>query len=363
MLNYITWNVSPEVFNSGSFSIRWYGVLFACSFLLGYFVLSKIFAREKMLPKHVDRLTIYIFIGTIVGLRLGHCLFYEPAYYLSNPLEILKVWKGGLASHGAAIGILIALYLFARKTKKKYLWLLDRVVIIVVLVGAFIRIGNLMNSEIVGAETSNSHAFLFVNEFDRSLTSANKHLIDYTEIKQLGKDTVVDGKTYTQVEASIAFKANKINEQNIRPFIYDQVLPMIATDKDMQTNFRIFQTPEITFNEVKNLKIASFKMHAIPRHPSQIYEASAYFLMFVFLYILYLKKGNKLPNGFIFGLFLIVLWGFRFIIEYFKEVQVPFEQKLPLYMGQILSIPFIILGIIILFFAIKNKGKQINSTL
>lgn len=361
MLSFITWNVSPEVFNTGSLSIRWYGVLFACSFLLGYYVLTRIFTREKMSPKLVDKLTIYVFIGTIVGLRLGHCFFYEPEYYLAHPLEILKVWKGGLASHGAAIGILIALFLYARKTKKKYLWLLDRLVIIVVLVGAFIRIGNLMNSEIIGAETSASHAFLFVNEFDKSLMSTNGEIIEYTEIKQLKKDTVANNITLTEIEAQIAFKGNKTSEEKIIPFIQDQIIPMVKSDPDMQANFKILSSPEIKLENKKNLKIASFKMHAIPRHPSQIYESSAYFLMFIFLYLLYIKKGNKLPTGFMFGLFLIILWGFRFIVEYFKEVQVSFENDLPLYMGQILSIPFILIGAIILIFSLRSKNKRINT--
>ncbi|HKL09201.1 MAG TPA: prolipoprotein diacylglyceryl transferase [Bacteroidales bacterium] len=162
ILNYIHWDVDPEIIGFWGLSIRYYGVLFAASFFFGYLIMQKIFKKEGLSVELLDKLTVYVAVGTVVGARLGHCLFYDPAYYLQNPIEIIKIWRGGLASHGAAIGILIALYYFARKNKKPYLWILDRIVIVVALAGFFIRMGNLMNSEIYGIETSLPWGFIFV---------------------------------------------------------------------------------------------------------------------------------------------------------------------------------------------------------
>ncbi len=167
----IPWDVNPEIFRIGSFAVRWYGLLFASSFLFGYIILNRVFRNENLKQEVLDRLTVYMAVGVVVGARLGHCFFYEPAYYLSNPIEILKIWRGGLASHGAAIGILIALWLFVRKEKKDYTWVIDRIAIVVALSGFFIRMGNLMNSEIYGVETNLPWGFVFL----RNGETAPKH--------------------------------------------------------------------------------------------------------------------------------------------------------------------------------------------
>ncbi|MDD3636345.1 MAG: prolipoprotein diacylglyceryl transferase [Bacteroidales bacterium] len=264
MLNFIVWNVSPEIFSFpdwlpllGGRGVRWYGALFAASFVVGYYIMQKIFEREKIGIKVLDQLSTYMIVATVVGARLGHCLFYEPAYYLANPIEILKVWEGGLASHGAAIGIIIALYFFSRKQQKTIIWTLDRVVIVVALAGFFIRTGNLMNSEIFGHITTLPWGFEFVRASD----------------------------------------------------------PVLRTD---------------------------------PRHPTQLYEGIFYLATFFFLYRSYFKKnmGQKQP-GYIFGIFLIAIFGSRLFIEFLKEPQVGFEADMTLNMGQWLSIPFIIGGIVI----------------
>ncbi len=158
----IPWDVDPEIFRIGSFAVRWYGLLFASSFFVGYIIMSKIFKNENLNEEVLDRLTIYMAIGVIGGARLGHCLFYEPSYYLRHPLEILAIWHGGLASHGAAIGILLAIWFFTKKYRKDYFWVLDRVAIVVALSGFFIRMGNLMNSEIYGVETTLPWGFVFL---------------------------------------------------------------------------------------------------------------------------------------------------------------------------------------------------------
>ncbi|MBN2350653.1 MAG: prolipoprotein diacylglyceryl transferase [Bacteroidales bacterium] len=263
MLEAVTWNVRPEIFTLfGKMEVRWYGLLFASSFLFGYLIFSKFFKKENLPGELLDKLTIYMAIGTIVGARLGHCLFYEPGYYLKNPLEILKVWHGGLASHGAAIGIILALYLFSRKYKRPFIWILDRIVIVVALAGACIRLGNLMNSEIYGIETNLPWGFIFVRNQD-----------------------------------------------------------------------------------------------FVPKHPTQIYEALMCLIIFGLLMRIYYKNDAKPRPGLMFGLFLIILFVFRFFVEYIKEVQVDFESTMPLNMGQILSIPFVIIGLLILWWSYKHKHK------
>jgi len=262
ILSAIVWDVKPEIFSIGQFAIRWYGLLFASGFVFGYIIMGNIFKKEKIPQKMLDTITTYMIVGTVVGARLGHCLFYEPAYYLADPIKILKVWEGGLASHGAAIGILVALWLFVRKVKKPYLWTLDRIVIVVALAGFFIRMGNLMNSEIYGVETSLPWGFIFVR-----------------------------------------------------------------------------------WNET------------VPKHPTQIYEGLSYLLIFGIIYWQYLKKGTSLRPGFIFGFFLVTLFVMRFVIEFIKEPQVGFEESMALNMGQMLSIPFILFGIYLLFFHARNTNK------
>lgn len=161
VFDYIVWNVNPVIFSLGALQVRWYGLLWALGFLFGYMIIGKMYKREKASEKELDQLTLYMIIFTVIGARLGHCLFYEPEYYLSNPVEMLKIWEGGLASHGGAIGILIGLYIYSKKNKRRYIWTLDRIVVPVSFVGCLIRIGNLMNSEIYGTPTSLPWGFVF----------------------------------------------------------------------------------------------------------------------------------------------------------------------------------------------------------
>ena len=165
LLNYIHWNVSPEIFNLGPLSIRWYGLLFASGFLIGYYIGEKMFKSEGVPQKWIDSLFFYIIIATIIGARLGHVFFYGWDYYSQNPAEIIKIWHGGLASHGGAIGIIIAMLLYSKNvTKRSVLWTIDRIVVPTALVAAFIRTGNLMNSEIYGVQTDLPWGFKFMRE-------------------------------------------------------------------------------------------------------------------------------------------------------------------------------------------------------
>src|SRR5512140_440751 len=148
---YIYWSVRPEIFQLGPLAVRWYGLFFALLFAIGYMIGRWEFRSEHKSAENLDTLLIYVVAGTIIGARLGHCFFYEPAYFLRHPLEIFAVWQGGLASHGGALGVLTALYLYSRHHPgQPYLWLLDRVVVPTALGGCFIRLGNLFNSEIIG---------------------------------------------------------------------------------------------------------------------------------------------------------------------------------------------------------------------
>ena len=175
IISSITWNADPEIVRIGSLAIRWYGILFAMGFVCGYFIIQAFFRKEGIPLKLLDQLTTTMVIATVIGARLGHCLFYEPAYYLSNPIEILKVWEGGLASHGAAIGILLAIWIFARKHKVSYWWVIDRIAVVTALAGFFIRMGNLMNSEIFGKTTSLPWGFIYLRASDPTQNSQPRH--------------------------------------------------------------------------------------------------------------------------------------------------------------------------------------------
>jgi phosphatidylglycerol:prolipoprotein diacylglycerol transferase len=263
ILAFIEWSISPEIFHLGPISVRWYGFLFAMAFVAGYFIMTWVFKKEKRPQPDLEQLSVYMIFGTVIGARLGHCLFYNPVYYLSNPIEILKVWEGGLASHGAAIGILFAVYLFSKKKKNySFLWIIDRIVIVVALAGTFIRLGNLFNSEIIGKPTDVAWAFIFTSVDD------------------------------------------------------------------------------------------------LPRHPTQLYESIAYLIIFLILIFIYYKGFEKNRSGLLFGLFLLLVFTFRFFVEFLKENQSAFEKGMILDMGQLLSIPFIIAGIIFIIKSFKPQTKK-----
>ncbi len=176
LLNYINWDIKPQILDLGNFELRWYSLLFAMGFIIGYYILAKMFKYEGKSNQLLDKLTVYVVISTIIGARFGHCLFYEPETYLSQPLRIILPFEGtlgkdfrftgyqGLASHGGAIGILIGLYIFHRKAKVSYIWVLDRMAIVTALAGVFIRMGNLFNSEIYGRQTNLPWGFRFMRE-------------------------------------------------------------------------------------------------------------------------------------------------------------------------------------------------------
>lgn len=300
LLNYITWNVDPVLFSIGNLHVRWYGLLWALGFFIGYFIMKRIYKREHMAEDSLDKLLIYMLVSTIIGARLGHCLFYEPDYYLSNPLKMLAVWEGGLASHGGAIGILIGLWLYVRsynKSKKEktdlqrinYIWILDRIVVAVCLVGALIRVGNVFNHEIYGTPTSLPWGFVFLRGAEQFCGTVDN---------------------YTACNA------------------WDAPCPP---------------------NEW------------LPCHPTGLYEAFFCLVAMGILLWMYYKRdlGNRQP-GLMFGTFLIIIFGSRIGIEFLKNVQVDFERNMVFDMGQWLSVPFVIIGIVMIVWSFAQRKKTQN---
>ncbi len=250
-MQHFIWDFSPEIFKIGSFGPRYYGLMFAIGFMVGYTITQKIFLKEGHPEEDLSSLLFHIMVGTIVGARVGHCLFYEPNYYLSHPLEILFVWRGGLASHGGTIGVLIALWLYRRKhLDQGYIWLADRLSIGTAFTAACIRVGNFFNSEILGKPSD--------------------------------------------LPWAIIFAANNDN---------------------------------------------------VPRHPAMLYEAFAYLVLFFVLFWMYWKTKASETRGRMIGLMLAWIFTARFFIEFVKENQVPFENGMTYNMGQLLSIPFVFIGI------------------
>jgi phosphatidylglycerol:prolipoprotein diacylglycerol transferase len=266
-LLFIHWNPNPEIFShhfeSIDFTFRmvWYGPLFATGFVLGYYLLRSIFRKEGVEESALDKVLIYTVIGTVVGARFGHILFYDPGHYFSNPSEILKIWKGGLASHGAAIGIILALWYYSKKVSKRSMfWIMDRIVIAIALGSFFIRLGNLMNSEIIGSPTTVAWAFKF------------------------------------------------------------------------------------------------YRHDFIPRHPAQLYEAISYLILFAVLWYMYWKKDFGRFKGRMLGYFFVIQFGMRIAIEFTKQNQA-LEDGAVLNMGQILSIPLLLVGVYLLYRSYTTKEE------
>ena len=263
----VNWNIDPVILHIGGFQLRWYSVLFVSGFILGWYIMRSFFRREKINTDLLDPMLYMLLICTIVGARLGHCLFYQPDYYLGSWQgfwEIFMPWKGGLASHGGTIAIFLGIWWYARHYGRKndfdFVWVLDHLVIPTAFAACFIRVGNLFNSEIYGAPTDLPWGFIFQR----------------------------NGET-------------------------------------------------------------------VPCHPTQLYEAGTYLLLGIVLMWLYWKKLDKLYRGTFVGIFFIVCFGGRFLIEFIKNDQVDFEANMVLNMGQLLSIPFVLIGIGFLVYAFKKK--------
>ena len=272
ILNAIHWNIDPVMFNIGSFGLRYYSLGFLIAFVLGYYIIYRMFKHEGVNLKYLDSLIVYIFLAVLIGARLGHCLFYEPDYFCTSEHWVEIFWPfhnghftgfQGLASHGAAIGIVTAMWLYWKRYKLNAWWFFDRLVIVVALGGAFIRLGNLFNSEIYGVETTLPWGFVFER----------------------------NGET-------------------------------------------------------------------VPKHPTQLYESFSYLIIFAVSLWYYIRKKGQFKTGTIFGWWLVALFGVRLLIEFVKNDQVDFEAGMALNMGQLLSIPFLVGGLVIAWLAAKEKFPQ-----
>ena len=276
MTGFITWTANPVLFQLGFFAVRWYSLMFLIGFTIGYYIIYKMFKHEGARQEWIDKLLIYVAIATIVGSRLGHVFFYQWDYYSQHPLDIIKIWEGGLASHGGTIGIIIAILLYSKYvTKKSPIWTFDRLVVPVALVGALIRIGNLFNHEIYGHDTTLPWGFRFIENLHGWMAGAD---------------------------------------------------PIFTA----------------------------------PCHPTQIYEALAYLALFSLLMVMYWKYNCQERKGLIFGVFLTWLFSARFFIEFIKNVQVEFEEGMALNMGQWLSVPFFIAGVVLIIYALSHKREHID---
>ncbi|WP_297693211.1 prolipoprotein diacylglyceryl transferase [uncultured Eudoraea sp.] len=312
----IIWNPDDTLFKIGVLQIKYYNLSWIVAFALGWYIMKKIFLNEKKSLEQLDSLFIYTVLSTMLGARLGHVFFYDWPYYKNHLVEILLPIKEragstlfgiingyeftgftGLASHGAAIGIIIGMYLLSRKYKDmKMLWVLDRVVITVAIGAFFVRLGNFFNSEINGKITDEN--FIFATKFVRDSDD-----MPAGSVLQITKEETVNA-AYAALE--------------------------------------------------NNPKFAEY-FSAIPfRHPAQLYEGVAYIFVFLILYYFYWKTDKKNRSGFLFGLFLVLLWTIRFFVEFVKKSQGGFEETLgSLSTGQWLSIPFILVG---LYFMFRKKG-------
>jgi len=354
---YIIWNVKPQLLDLGGFELRYYSLLFALGFITGYIILSRIFNEEGRDPELIDKLTIYMVVSTIIGARLGHCLFYEFDYYSQNILEIFLPWQGtpgedfrftgyqGLASHGAAVGILIGIYLFARKTKSSYLWVMDMIVMVTALAGAMIRTGNLMNSEIYGKPTNSNYGFVFTADLTSILNQQYGVNVDNVSYEKVKADMINEDGT-VPLKINVQFNRRIADEQMVHQ-LGNQVLPENLSRYNFDNNVKTNPNGivEYTVERNNNGYLFSGIIRGLPRHPSQIYEAVSYLFIFALLLFLFYKYRTRLNHGFIFGVFLTLLFIARFFIEFIKENQEAFEDELSLNMGQILSIPFVIAGI------------------
>ena len=303
ILAYLVWNPDPIIAHIGPFMFRWYGLLFALGFVVSTPVFQHIFRSEKVSPRWVDVLTLYLVVGTVVGARLGHVFFYEPDMLLKDPLEVVKIWHGGLASHGATLGIPLACWLFARHNKFDTLWVLDRMVIAVGIGGACIRLGNFMNSEIGGYPTPVPWAVVFPRD--------TAHLLPATRPLPAGAVQVARPVRGTDGEESY------------------RVLPA--------------DTP-----------ISPGSLMAVPRHPTQLYEALYCVLLVSLIYYLWNRTKERTPRGLLLGLFMVLLFTQRYLGEFLKEAQVAFEKDHLFNQGQLLSLPAILVGLWVLWRAGKD---------
>lgn len=369
LLSYFIWNGRPEIFTLESFELRWYGLFFALGFLISQQILYYIYRKEGKPESDVDTLTIYMVVATIIGARLGHVIFYQPEIIWESPLSVFLPFEfspfkftglQGLASHGGAIGILTAIWLYSRKKKpgQNYFQVVDRIVILVALTGALIRLGNFFNSEIIGVPTNSPVGVVFAGELTHALEDSRFDPRGIIESVSFQKNDEAPASMETgrvPLSVYILFK-NGVKEQEARPMIEFTVNDLLSNR--LYEHFQEGQQPlDYELTTLKDgTQAARINTLGIARHPAQLYESVSCVFLFILLFMIWKRYERDLPTGRLFGIFLIVCFGLRFVYEFLKENQVSFEDKLPLNMGQILSIPLVVAGIIVLVYSYRKKN-------
>lgn len=369
LLSFIIWSPDPAIFTiplSGigleDRPVVWYGLLFATGFLLSQQVMYYIFKTEGKPQTDVDKLTTYMVVAVILGARLGHCLFYNPSFYLSNPLEILKIWEGGLASHGGAIGILTAIWIFVKRIEGySWLWMLDRLAIVTCLTGALIRTGNLMNSEMEGTMTNSSYGIVYARGTEDVLDFDDEKIESVYFEEGGSKTSDVPGrypiKAIIEFKAGVTFgtTAQEIGfiENNLRRSLlgYTEVIEHVDFGRGQPLAYELKKRGGVQYLEISGI--------GITRHPAQLYEALYCLLIMALVFWLWKNKRDVLPEGVMFGVFMMLLWSLRFVDEFFKMNQEAFEEGLPINMGQILSIPGFLFGLAAIIYAFRNNKKAV----
>lgn len=370
LLSFIIWNGSPEIFTIGSFELRWYGLLFALGFLISQQVLYYIYRQEGKPEADVDTLTIYMVVATIVGARLGHVIFYQPEIIWEEPLSIFLPFQfdpfrftglQGLASHGGAIGILTAIWLYSRKKKpgQNFFQVVDRIVILVALTGALIRLGNFYNSEIIGLPTDAAVGVVFANPLPQTLEEHYdpRGIVKEIEFRKL-EAAVPDTLPGRVPLAAYVFFEKGVKEQEARTMVEYTINDLLSNR--LYEFFDEGSRPldyQMTTQQDGSLA-ARINTIGIARHPAQLYESISCVFLFILLFWIWRRYKENLPTGRLFGIFLIVCFGLRFVYEFLKENQVAFEEGLPLNMGQILSIPLVIAGVFVLVNSYRKKPAQ-----
>ncbi|MBD8388052.1 prolipoprotein diacylglyceryl transferase [Dysgonomonas sp. BGC7] len=335
MLSFITWDVDPEAFSLFGRGIRWYGILWAAGVLCTSLVVQKMYKYEKLPEKWFDTLFLYVLVGLIIGARLGHCLFYAQDYYLSNPIEILKVWEGGLASHGGAIGMVIGICLYSLKiTNKKINW--KHLIISAVAGFALGGIAYYIGGLIMGGISSLTFGELAFMGLCIGVCISMVYTTHETSIKSL--DRLIVG---VAIGATSIRLGNLMNSE-----IY-------GGPTDLPWGFNFIRDRH--WHEA----ISQGGAGELPCHPTQIYEAAIYLFIFILGLFLFYKTSAKNKTGLILGVSLIGIFLSRFCIEYIKNIQEPFELNMiatiGMNMGQLLSLPFVIWGIYLVWNALRKK--------